>query len=311
MGAYPGVSKELPPPLAMPPTMGQDTARAGGCLHIPGGCSPPTWVLRGGVGQEEASSRAVAGAVEQDGHGAGVCHQERGGGAGVPAVWPCRQGWGHEEDWGSLGTGVGTRTLGCHLPWRSPHQVGGGKGGAQVFGLCLGWSQPQGDPTPRVAHPQGSPNPRVVPAPGSSQPQGSYIRTMGGTWGTAPRSSPCPPPPPRCHAVPPQPQAALAELHRGWSWTRLPGEHPKMSPHPQVGTDRLLAGQGPTPPQGLFIPPWLGQHKWPPALIGCLPPRPPLLGLPRMAWPHRTPKWGLRPHPLPVFPFTGTAEAAF
>lgn len=56
MGAYPGVSKELPPPLAMPPTMGQDTARVGGCLHIPGGCSPPTWVLRGGVGQEEASS---------------------------------------------------------------------------------------------------------------------------------------------------------------------------------------------------------------------------------------------------------------
>lgn len=66
-------------------------------LH-PWGTLPPTWVLRGGVGQEETSSRAVAGAVEQDGHGAGVCQQERGGGDGVPAVGPCRQGRGHGED---------------------------------------------------------------------------------------------------------------------------------------------------------------------------------------------------------------------
>lgn len=101
----------------------------------------------------------MAGAVEQDGHSAGVCHQERGGGAGVPAVWPCQQGRGRGEDWGSLGTGVGTWTLGCHLPWRSPHQVWGG---AQVFGLCLGWSQPQGGPSPGWSHPQGGPSPRAV-----------------------------------------------------------------------------------------------------------------------------------------------------
>lgn len=87
MGARPGIGKELPAPPTMPPPWAK-TQLGGMSLH-PWGMLPPTWVLRGGVGQEEASSRAVAGAVEQDGHGAGVCHQERGGGDGVPAEGPC------------------------------------------------------------------------------------------------------------------------------------------------------------------------------------------------------------------------------
>lgn len=86
MGAHPEVNKELP----SPPCMGHDTSQ--GCLCIPGDAPPFTWVLRGGIGQEKPSSRAVAGAVEQDGHSAGVCRQEWGRRDGVPAVGPCQQG---------------------------------------------------------------------------------------------------------------------------------------------------------------------------------------------------------------------------
>lgn len=129
--------------------------------HIPGmslcprGRSPHTWVLRGGVGQEEASSRAVAGAVEQYGHSAGVCHQEWGRRDGVPAVGPCQQGWHRGEELVSLGTRLGTGTPELHLPWLGPCQ---GQGGFRLLGCAQGG--------PRVVPHPGWPLPKVVPAPG-------------------------------------------------------------------------------------------------------------------------------------------------
>lgn len=84
-----------------------------GAPHTPGGSPPPpTWVLRAGVGQEEASARAVAGAAEQDGHGAPVGHQGRGSGAGVPAVGPCKRDGAVGAIGVPWGGGDSTRTWG-------------------------------------------------------------------------------------------------------------------------------------------------------------------------------------------------------
>lgn len=161
--------------------MGQDTAWRG-C--IPGGC-PPTWVLRGGVGQEEASSRAVAGAVEQDGHGAGVCHQEWGGRGRVPAVGPCRQGRGRGEDLGSLGTGTGTQTPGCHCP----RQGQWGSGIWAVLRVAPAPSQPTLSPLPPASLPHTvPPQPQAAPGGTCSPKHGgqSWTRLPGGHPGTSP-----------------------------------------------------------------------------------------------------------------------------
>lgn len=133
-----------------------------GAPHTPGGSPPPpTWVLRAGVGQEEASARAVAGAAEQDGHGAPVGHQGRGSGAGVPAVGPCKRdgavgaigvpwgGWGQHPD------------LGLHLP--------GGLGqGAVPWAGCSGWHRPH--PHSHRGHREGDRKPLAWDKTGPGPP---------------------------------------------------------------------------------------------------------------------------------------------
>lgn len=149
----------------------------------------------------------VAGAVEQDGDSAGVCHQKWGGGDSIPAVGPCREGamkgTGAPQRWAQA-----PRPVGCHLPWPSPCQGWGRSGIWTVLRVApatgwpharlvpaLGWSYPDGGPTPRVTLSQGG------PVPGWFQPQGGPIprpvtsRLWGGNWGTVP-------------TVPPQPRAA-------------------------------------------------------------------------------------------------------
>lgn len=140
MGTHPGVSKKL----SSSPCMGRIP---GVSLH-PRVCCPHTWVLRGCIGQEEASSRTVAGAVEQDGHSAGVCHQEWGRRDGVPAVGPCQQGWHHGEDLGFQGTCLGIWTPGLHLPRLGPCQ---GQGGSSIWAVLR--------VVPELFHIQGVPSP--------------------------------------------------------------------------------------------------------------------------------------------------------
>lgn len=167
-------------------------------LH-PRGCCPHTWVLRSGIRQEEASSRAVAAAVEQDSHSAGVCHQEWGRRDGVPAVGPCQQGWHHGEDLASLGTCLGTWTQDLTFPSLALARAKGGSGIWAVLSVVpelfhIQVAHPQGSPSTRVlkggpvrrgcipgwSHPEDGPTPgqlhdRVVPCPGWSQPQGAPI----------------------------------------------------------------------------------------------------------------------------------------